>query len=124
MADPDAVRYLRIAKADLTDAQRMVELSGFRDSSIGFLLQQACEKALKGWIHSRGGLAPYTHDLVALMDWLQESGADLSPFACIADLTFFAVQTRYDDNLEITAPDWPLLLRVTEALIENAQRQL
>jgi hypothetical protein len=28
------------------------------------------------------------------------------------------------DNLEITAPDWPLLLRVTESLIEDAQRQL
>jgi len=47
MADPDAVRYLRIAQADLEEALRMAELSGFRDSSIGFLLQQACEKALK-----------------------------------------------------------------------------
>ena len=102
----------------------MVELSGFRDSSIGFLLQQACEKALKSWIHSQGGLAPFTHDLVALMDWLEEAGSDLSPFERIADLTFFAVQARYDDNLEITAPDWELLLRVAESLIENAQRQL
>ncbi len=108
MADPDAIRYLRIAQADLAEAQRMVELSGFRDSSIGFLLQQACEKALKSWIHSQGGLAPFTHDLVALMDWLEEAGSDLSPFERIADLTFFAVQTRYDDNLEITAPDWEL----------------
>jgi len=124
MADPDAVRYLRIAQADLAEAQRMVVLSGFRDSSIGFLLQQACEKALKGWIHSRGGLAPFTHDLVALMDWLQESGADLSPFERIADLTFFAVQTRYDDSLEITPPDWSRLLRFTGLLIEEAQRQL
>jgi hypothetical protein len=47
MADPDAFRYLRIYQADLEEARRMVELSGFRDSSIGFLLQQACEKALK-----------------------------------------------------------------------------
>lgn len=124
MADPDAIRYLRIAQADLAEAQRMVELSGFRDSSIGFLLQQACEKALKSWIHSQGGLAPFTHDLVALMDWLEEAGSDLSPFERIADLTFFAVQARYDDNLEITAPDWELLLRVAESLIENAQRQL
>jgi HEPN domain-containing protein len=101
MADPDAIRYLRIAQADLAEAQRMVECSGFRDSSIGFLLQQACEKALKSWIHSRGGLAPFTHDLVALMDWLEESGTDLSPFERIADLSFFAIQTRYDDSLEI-----------------------
>ncbi|MFO0056815.1 MAG: HEPN domain-containing protein [Cyanobacteriota bacterium] len=77
MSDPDAIRYLRIAQADLAEAQRMVELTGFRDSSIGFLLQQACEKALKSWIHANGGLAPFTHDLVALMDWLDESGADV-----------------------------------------------
>ena len=88
MADPDAIRYLRIAQADLAEAQRMVELSGFRNSSIGFLLQQACEKALKSWIHSQGGLAPFTHDLVALMDWLEEAGSDLSPFERIADLNF------------------------------------
>jgi len=124
MADPDAIRYLRIAQADLAEAQRMVELSGFRDSSIGFLLQQACEKALKSWIHSRGGLAPFTHDLVALMDWLEEAGSDLNPFERIADLTFFAVQTRYDDGLEITPPDWSLLLGVTSSLLTEAQRQL
>ena len=58
MADPDALRYLRIARSDLSEARRMLELSGFRDSSIGFLLQQACEKALKSWIHARGGMAP------------------------------------------------------------------
>ena len=80
MADPDAVRYLRIAQADLAEARRMMELLGFRNSSIGFLLQQACEKALKSWIHSRGGMAPFTHDLVALSDWLEEAGLDLSPY--------------------------------------------
>lgn len=124
MADPDAIRYLRIAQADLMEAKRMVELSGFRDSSIGFLLQQACEKALKSWIHSRGGLAPFTHDLVALMDWLEESGADLSSYERIADLTFFAVQTRYDDSLSITAPDWPPLLAMTSSLLTETERQL
>ncbi|MCX5947828.1 MAG: HEPN domain-containing protein [Cyanobacteria bacterium] len=124
MADPDAMRYLRIAQADLDEARRMVEVAGFRDSSIGFLLQQATEEALKSWIHSRGGLAPFTHDLVALMDWLEESESDLSPFEPIADLTFFAVQTRYDDSLEIKAPDWPLPLAVTSSLLMEAERQL
>ncbi len=47
MADPNAIRYIRFAQAELAEARRRVELSGFRDSSIGFLLQQACGKALK-----------------------------------------------------------------------------
>ena len=124
MADPDALRYLRIAQADLEEAQRMVALSGFRDSSIGFRLQQACEKALKSWIHSKGSQAPFTHDLVALMDWLEESGANMSEFEPIADLSFFAVQTRYDDSVDIRTPDWPLLVQITSSLLENVRREL
>ena len=100
----------------------MVELSGFRDSSIGFRLQQACEKALKSWFHSKGGLAPFTHDLVALMDWLEESGTDVSSFKQIADLSFFAVQARYDDTVEINSQDWPLLLSITASLLKQVQR--
>jgi hypothetical protein len=69
-------------------------------------------------------MAPITHDLVALSDWLEEAGLDLSSYERIADLTFFAVQTQYDDSLEITTPDWLLLLSVTALLIEEAQRQL
>ncbi|WP_288916947.1 hypothetical protein, partial [uncultured Synechococcus sp.] len=79
---------------------------------------------MKSWIHSRGSMAPFTHDLVALSDWLREAGIDLSPYERVADLTFFAVQTRYDDSLEIKSPDWPLLVDVTALLIEEAQRQL
>ncbi len=124
MADPDALRYLRIAQADLEEAQRMLALSGFRDSSIGFRLQQACEKALKGWIHAKGGQAPFTHDLVALMDWLEESGIKLSAFETIADLSFFAVQTRYDDSVEVRSPDWQLLVQITTSLLENVQHEL
>ena len=59
MADADVLRYLRIAKADLLEARRMLDLSGFRDSSIGFLLQQACEKSFKSWIRSSGGMANF-----------------------------------------------------------------
>ena len=123
MVDPDARRYLRIAQADLDEAQRMVKLTGFRDSSIGFRLQQACEKALKSWIHIKGGLAPFTHAPV-LMDWLKESGTDVNAFAQIADLSFFAVQTRYDDTVEISSPDWPLLLGITVSLLDQVQGDL
>ena len=96
----------------------------FRACGGRFLLQQACEKALKSWIHSRGGLAPFTHDLMAMMDWLEESGIEVTPFAQIADLTFFAVQTRYDDRLEILSPDWPLLLGITASLLMEVESHL
>lgn len=66
----------------------------------------------------------FTHDLVALMDWLEESGSDVSAFEQIADLSFFAVQTRYDDTVEISSPDWPLLLDITASLIDQVQLEL
>ncbi|MFM8275570.1 MAG: HEPN domain-containing protein [Cyanobium sp.] len=124
MADPDALRYLRIAQADLEEAQRMLDLSGFRDSSIGFRLQQACEKVLKAWIHAKGGQAPFTHDLAALMDWLEESGSNMSAFETIAELSCFAVQTRYDDSVELRSPDWQLLVQITSSLLESVQHEL
>jgi HEPN domain-containing protein len=101
MADPDALRYLQIAQADLEEAQRMLALSGFRDRRIVFRLQQACEKALKGWIHAKGGQAPFTHDHVAWLDWLEESGSELSAFETIADLSCFADQSRYACSVAI-----------------------
>jgi HEPN domain-containing protein len=124
MVDPDALRYLRIAQADFEEAQRMLALSRFRDRRIGFRLQQACEKALKGWIHAKGGQAPFTHDLAALMDWLEESGSNMSAFETIAELSFFAVQTRYDDSVELRSPDWQLLVQITSSLLENVQHEL
>ena len=69
-------------------------------------------------------MAPFTHDLVALMDWLQQAGADTSAFASLADLSFFAVQSRYDDNVEIQPPDWRSVIMIAEALLAKAERQL
>jgi hypothetical protein len=57
MADPDALRYLKIAQADLEEMQRMVERSGFRDSSIVFGFN-TCEKALKAGSTSRAAWLP------------------------------------------------------------------
>jgi hypothetical protein len=55
---------------------------------------------------------------------LEESGADVSSFEQIADLTFFAVQTRYDDSLEILSSNRLLLLGISESLIKDVQCQL
>jgi hypothetical protein len=58
------------------------------------------------------------------MDWLEESGSNMSAFEPIADLSFFAVQTRYDDSVEILSPDWQLLVQITSSLLENVQHEL
>jgi hypothetical protein len=47
---------------------------GFRVSSIGFRLHQACEKALKSLIHSKGCLALFNHNLLIDMAQRRPSG--------------------------------------------------
>jgi hypothetical protein len=69
-------------------------------------------------------MAPFTHDLVALIDWLKDSGADVREFGQIADLSFFALQARYEDTVEISSLDWSLLLGITPSLVEQARSHL
>ena len=121
MADADASRYLRIARADLLEARRMWEFSGFRCSSIGFLLQQAAEKALKAWIQVAGGEAPFTHDLGALLDLLQELGKATAEYESLTELNFFAVQLRYDDELEVEPPNWLACFDLVENLLRQVE---
>lgn len=124
MGDEDARRYWRIAGADLQEARRMWELSGFRSSSIGFLLQQAAEKALKGWIQAAGGEAPFTHDLGALLNLLQELGQEAADYDSLTELSFFAVQSRYDDELEMQSPHWPAWFALVEGVYREVERHL
>lgn len=121
MANPDSAKFLRLAQGDLSDAKRMLELSGFRDSSIGFLLQQASEKALKAWIHHLGGQAPFSHDLAALMTAVDELGGETSGLTALIGLGLFAVQFRYDDMPDMPLPAWSDLLETVKGLVMSVE---
>jgi hypothetical protein len=58
------------------------------------------------------------------MDWLQESGSNMSAFEPIADPSLFAVQSRYDDSVELRSPDLQLLVQITSSLLETVQHEL
>ena len=124
MANPDAAKFLRLAQGDLSDARRMLELGGFRDCSIGFLLQQATEKALKAWIHHLGGHAPFSHDLAALMTAVDELGGETSGLTPLIGLGLFAVQFRYDDMTEMPLPPWRDLLETVKDLVMSVEEMV
>ncbi len=48
----------------------------------------------------------------------------MDSFERITDLSFFAVHTRHDNNLEITSPDWELLMAITASLLKEVQRHV
>ena len=119
MANPDATKFLRLAAGDLADARRMVHLQGFRDSSIGFLLQQATEKTLKTWFYTLSYQAPFTHDLALLMDLVDQQGCNTDRYAVLIGLGIFAVQLRYDEQTDLPMPPWEDVLDLVEQLLQE-----
>ena len=95
MSEPEAQRWLRLAREDLAAAEQLHAESEHPARVVRFHAQQAAEKALKAAIIASGATAERTHDLEALAarlprDWrATELGDDLS------DLTEAAVEERY-----------------------------
>ena len=88
---------LRKAAQDEFTARKLVPDPESPDEVIGFHAQQAIEKMLKAVLSSR--CVPYrrTHDLVELIDLLQDSGVDIpEAIEDVRQLGPFAVEFRYD----------------------------
>ena len=97
MAAAEARTLLRVALRDLQTAQ-LLQAAPAPESSWGFHIQQAIEKALKAWILSLNHQSPYIHDLSDLLRILSDLGQDVEPYAEMTVFTVFAVQLRYDDE--------------------------
>jgi HEPN domain-containing protein len=97
-----AKSLLEMAKGDLNALRGMSSSNSpsgeifFTDEIFGFHAQQAAEKCLKAWIASMGERYPRTHDLMALIEALEEAGEDTSSLDSLVDLNPFAVQFRYE----------------------------
>lgn len=100
---------LHKAAEDLNTVRRMVAVDGFPIEIVGFHAQQCCEKAFKAVLARSVVRYPFTHDLIALVDLLRDSGMSLPDLAEEAPtLTPFAVVYRYEDLDLDDAPatDW------------------
>jgi HEPN domain-containing protein len=91
--------WLAKADSDLTAARRLLEHGGPYDA-VCFHAQQAAEKALKALLAFSNALIPRTHNLE---DLLQQCTAVISAADAedlerydLAELTPFAVESRYD----------------------------
>jgi HEPN domain len=107
MSDLDHARsLLEMAKGDLNALRGMTspalalipEL--FSDPVFGFHAQQAVERCLKAWIASLGQRYTRIHDLMALIEDLENAGEDTSERLGFVDLNTFAVQYRGEGSLD------------------------
>lgn len=108
MTDPKCARMmLRLASRDARALDAMRNSDAVTEEVFGFHLQQAAEKAFKGWIAVLGGLYELTHDLDELLQQLEDCGADpgdLDRFRALARFTPYAVEYRYEGVAEWVEP--------------------
>jgi HEPN domain-containing protein len=94
--------FLRIAHRDLRTAMAIADPSLFEESTWGFHLQQAIEKALKAWLLVlTPEQPPFSHNLRLLFQMLRDKGADVEPLLGLSRFTLFAVVWRYDEEPEL-----------------------
>ena len=111
MNDPDAaagdaLRWLRYAMEDLDVAQVLLTTIPPASRHVCWLSQQSAEKTLKAALVLDGIEFPFTHDLDALRNRLPEGWHVRTTHPDLADLTQWAVETRYPgDWLEVTEED-------------------
>jgi hypothetical protein len=94
----EAARMLRIAHRDLKAARSMLDHDLFDETSWGFHVHQATEKALKAWISALEQVYPRTHDLSLLDQLIFDFGGDTTRFQSLENFTPFGSVLRYDDE--------------------------
>ena len=124
MAEADALALVAIARRDLQAALGMTDSSTFHEAVWGFQVQQTIEKALKAWLYLSGVQPPFTHDLVALLKLLGQTGIDITPYRDLARFTDFAVQIRYDEQPDLQNLDRPCWNDRASALVREIEALL
>jgi HEPN domain-containing protein len=109
----------RLGAGDLYACRRLADDVDAADHIVGFLAQQAVEKALKVALVLADLELPRTHDLELLVEQLQGTGAKVPEELSEIDwLTPWAAELRYDVP---TALDRPAAVRVAEVAIGWAE---
>jgi HEPN domain-containing protein len=92
-----ARRFLALADRDIKTCRQLSEIPDSDDEAIGFHAQQAIEKCLKAVLASKAIPFRKTHDLVELVDLLQDQlGLDPPNVDVLDHLNPFAITFRYD----------------------------
>ena len=92
---------LQKAREELGAAQTLVATDDYAAHVVGFLLQQAVEKAMKSVLAAREIEIPYTHNLGDLLKRFEAVGITVPPSLASAEwLTPWGVTFRYDDPTE------------------------
>jgi len=101
---------------DLKACEQLLQVEAPLADIIAFHAQQAVEKALKGFLISKGCFDfPKTHDLGRLLDLAESFESALEDLDEIIELTPYAVEARYPESLDwsndIDAEEYVIMAR-------------
>lgn len=121
---PDDPReWLRRARSNLALARSRSH--GVVLEDLCFEAQQAAEKAVKAVLMARGLDVPRTHDLSHLLGLLVEAGETLPPdVRASAELTPYAVATRYPGLEPVTEDEYTRAIELAEAVVRWAEGRI
>jgi len=118
------LRWLANARADLALARVPLPEGGLYEH-LCFHAQQAAEKALKAVLHANGVEYPFTHNVQLLIDLLPAGLTAPQTILAAADLTPYAVTTRYPGEVEpVTAEERAEAVRIATIVVQWAEALL
>ena len=125
MADVSvALMLLSAAQQDEAACILLSAGAGIGDAVVGFHAQQAVEKSLKAVLSARGIEFRRTHDLVSLLDFLEDQGIAEPPGAdWLDELNPYAVEARYG-AIEPGGLDRARVVVVVRQIIEWATQHI
>lgn len=90
------------AKEDFETVKNLIKLENYSEEIVLFHCQQSIEKALKAYIDFKGAIYPKAHDIETLLSLCIEKDSSFNQIASITSLTPYAIETRYDEIVELT----------------------
>lgn len=114
---------LESAHQDLAACALLSTGAGIKDAVVGFHAQQAIEKSLKAVLSFRAVEFRRTHDLVMLLDLLQDNGWVPPDADWLDELNPYAVEARYG-MIELEFLDRTHALDVVTRVIAWAEIQI
>ncbi len=113
-----ANELIKLADTDFKAAIKLSENEAEFEFVIGFHLQQSAEKLLKAWLEILEQEYPKTHDITLLLSLIEAQKINIDKWWDLALLMPFAVNLRYEDDME-HFPDMKILFELVTKLMET-----
>ena len=121
----DAKVWLDYSTSDLRAAHTLLESDEFFPLQICFLSQQCAEKAIKAILIFEEINFPKNHDLDRLRDLLPEGWKVKERFPDLAELTIWAVESRYPGHIpDVSEYEAREALRLAEEVFNTVSIEL